>query len=145
MRIEQLSSVTSPRLTVIGMEATLQAAARSLTSPGIGLVVVCDGSGRATGVLSKSDLIRHLAHHDRAKVAVATLMSPNIIACTPDDEVYAVWQTMAAQRLQNMPVLGADSIPLGILDVRDVMKVLIELEQYEEEMLSKYISGIGYQ
>lgn len=145
MRIEQLSSVTSPRLTVIGMEATLQAAARSLISPGTGLVVVCDASGRATGVLSKSDLIRHFAHHDHTDAPVATLMSRTVIACMPDDEVYAVWQTMAAQRLQNIPVIGADSIPLGILDVRDVMKALFEQEQFQERMMSNYIVGLGYQ
>ena len=44
-----------------------------------------------------------------------------------------------------MPVLDADSIPLGILDARDAMRLLIEQEQFEERMLSNYISGIGYQ
>jgi len=109
------------------------------------LVVVCDSRGRAAGVLSKSHLIRYLAYRDPARASVATLMSRSIIACTPDDEVYAVCQTMAAQRLQNMPVLDADSIPLGILDARDAMRLLIEQEQFEERMLSNYISGIGYQ
>jgi CBS domain-containing protein len=144
MRIEQLKLVTAPRLIVIDTEATLRAAARSLANPGIGLVVVCDEGGRAAGVLSKSDIIRHLAHRDPTTSSVATLMSRNIIACAPDDEVYAVWQTMAQQRLQNMPILGADSTPLGILDVRDAMKALFEQEQYQERMLSDYVAGLGY-
>ncbi|MER9133564.1 hypothetical protein [Mesorhizobium sp. M0768] len=40
--------------------AAVQVAALSLSKPGIGLVVVCDDNGAAAGVLSKSDLIRHL-------------------------------------------------------------------------------------
>ena len=71
-------------------------------------------------------------------------MSRNIIACAPDDEVYAVWQTMAQQRLQNVPILAMDSTPLGILDVRDAMKALFEQEQYQERMLSDYVAGLGY-
>ncbi|WP_119272206.1 CBS domain-containing protein [Taklimakanibacter deserti] len=144
MRIEQLIPLTSDRLRVIDMDATLQAAAHLLSHPGIGLVIVCGGNGKAAGVLSKSDLVRHLAHRDPARSSVAALMSRDIVACTPEDEVYAVWQTMAERRLQNMPILGRDSIPIGILDIRDAMKALFEQERYQERMLSDYVAGLGY-
>jgi CBS domain-containing protein len=144
MRIEHLNSVTSSRLMVIDKEATLQAAARSLSRPGVGLIIVCGDGGRAAGVLSKSDIIRHLAHRDPARASVATLMSRDIVACAPNEEVYAVWQKMLAQRLQNMPVIGSDSIPMGVLDVRDAMRTLFEQEQLQERMLTDYIEGLGY-
>lgn len=50
-----------------------------------------------------------------------------------------------AQRLQNMPVLGTDSKPLGVLDIRDALKVLFEQEEYQEQMLFNYVAGVGYQ
>jgi CBS domain-containing protein len=59
MLVGQLSSVTSVRLTVIGVDAPLHEAAVSFLKPGIGLVVACHGNGEAAGVLSKSDLVRH--------------------------------------------------------------------------------------
>ena len=145
MRIEELTTTTSARLTMIDAAATLKAAALSLAIPGTGLLIVCSGGGRAVGVLSKSDLIRHLAHRDPDAASVAALMSRDIISCGPNDEVYGVWQNMAARRLQNMPVLGADATPLGILDIRDAMKALFEHELYQERMLSDYVAGIGYQ
>ena len=144
MRIDQLTPLTSDRLRVIDMDATLQAAAHLLSHPGIGLIVVCSGNGIAAGVLSKSDLVRHLAHQDPARSSVTALMSRDIVACTPEDEVYAVWQIMADQRLQNIPILGMDSIPVGVLDIRDAMKALFEQEQYQERMLSDYVAGLGY-
>ena len=52
---------------------------------------------------------------------------------------------MAAERLQNVPVLGLDRKPLGILDIRDALKALFEQEEFEEHMLANYIAGIGYQ
>lgn len=145
MRIEKLSSITSDRLMVIDVGATLQAAALSFSSPGIGLIIVSDRDGKAVGVLSKSDLVRHLTSNDPAEASIVTLMSRSIVSCGPDEEVYAVWEMMMARRLQNLPVLGADGKPVGILDIRDAMKVLIEQEEFKEHMLANYIAGIGYQ
>lgn len=143
MRIERLNTMTSARLMVIDVNATLETAALSLSNPGIGLAVVSGENGKATGVLSKSDLIRHLMDRE-PDASVVTLMSRNIVSCDPDDELLAAWQIMVAQRLQNMPVLGADSKPLGVLDIRDAMKVLFEQEQLQEHMLADYITGLGY-
>ena len=73
------------------------------------------------------------------------LMSPAIVSCGPDDELHSVWETMTVQGLQNVPVLGADGRPLGILDIRDAMKALFEQEELQEGLLTNYIAGVGYQ
>jgi hypothetical protein len=52
---------------------------------------------------------------------------------------------MSRRSLQNLPVLDADSKPLGVLDIRDAMKALYEQEELQEHMLADYIAGIGYQ
>ena len=61
MRIDALRLLTSARLVVIATDATVRTAASALSNPQIGLIVVCDEKGRAAGVVSKSDLVRHLA------------------------------------------------------------------------------------
>jgi CBS domain-containing protein len=144
MHIEQLNAITSERLAVIDIDAPLHVAALALSNPAVGLTVVSDRSGRAMGVLSKSDLIRHLARTDAKDVSVATLMSRDIVSCRPGDEVHAVWETMVARGLQNIPILGQEAEPLGILAVGDAMKVLFEQEELEERMLANYVAGIGY-
>jgi len=70
-------------------------------------------------------------------------MTQPIVACEPNDDVHGVWQIMTARNLQNMPVLDADRRPLGILDIRDAMKALLEEEEFEEHQLTNYIAGIG--
>ena len=72
-------------------------------------------------------------------------MSRNIVSCSPEDDLYATWQRMAAQSLQNIPVLSADLKPLGVLDIRDALKTLFEQEENQERLLSNYIAGVGYQ
>jgi CBS domain-containing protein len=144
MLIDKLHALTSPRLAVIDLNASVQAAALSLSKPGIGLVVVCNGDGGAEGVLSKSDLVRHLTSSISSAPQVSALMSRRIVSCTPEDDLHEVWQTMAATSLQNMPVVDVGARPIGILDIRDAMKALFEQEEMQEQMLSNYVAGVGY-
>jgi CBS domain-containing protein len=145
MRIDMLHAVTSARLAVIDVNATLQTAALSLSRPGIGLAVVCREDLCVVGVLSKADLVRHLASAGPEEAPVAKLMNRAVISCGPGDDVHDVWHSMTARNLKHVPVLDADSKPLGILDIRDAMKVLFEEEEFLEKSLVNYISGVGYQ
>ncbi len=144
MLVDKLAAITSSRLAMIDSNATVQAAALLLSRPGIGLVVVCNASGAAEGVLSKSDLVRHLTSPTLSAPPVSVLMSSSIVSCGPQDDVHAVWQTMAAQNLQNIPVIDASAQPLGILDIRDAMNALFQQEEMHEQMLSNYVTGVGY-
>ena len=145
MLIAALRSMTSARLRVIAVDATLRTAASALSNPHVGILVVCDENRKAAGVVSKSDLVRHLSNVGVAEAPVAVLMSRTISCCHPEDDVYATWQSMSAQSLQNMPVLSTDSRPLGVLDIRDALKVLFEQEERQEHLLINYIAGVGYQ
>ena len=145
MRVDTLRPMTTARLAVIAVDATLRTAACALSKPHVGLLVVCDENRRAAGVVSKSDIVRHLTNVGVAEASVATLMSRKIVSCRPDDDLYGTWQSMLAQNLQNVPVLGNHSEPVGVLDVRDALKALFEEEEYQERMLFNYVSGIGYQ
>jgi CBS domain-containing protein len=145
MRIETLHPLTAARLAVVAIDASLRTAAAALSDRRIGLVVVCDENKMATGVVSKSDIVRHLTHVGVADAPVANLMSRHIVTCCPEDDLHATWQRMAAQRLQNMPVLDTDSKPLGVLDLRDALQALFEQEEYQEHLLSNYVAGVGYQ
>lgn len=145
MRIETLRPTAAARLAVVTADTLLRDAAAALSNPQIGLLVVCDENRRATGVVSKSDIVRHLTDAGVTEAPVANLMSRNVISCRPDDDLYATWKRMATQSLQNMPVLSTDSQPLGVLDIRDALKTLLEQEEYQERLLINYVAGVGYQ
>lgn len=144
MRVDALFRSTSARLEVIDIGAEVRAAALALSKPEIGLLVVCDGR-RNVGVVSKSDLVRHLTGFADAAAPIAPLMSRDVVSCRPDDDLHATWRTMVERRLQNIPVVGEDSEPVGVLDVRDALKALLEHETYQEQILAGYIAGVGYQ
>lgn len=145
MLIESLHLMTSARLALISSDAMLRSAASALSAPQIGLLVVCGRNKRAAGVVSKSDIVRHLTKTGVTDAPVTSLMSQSIVSCRPQDDLYATWKKMAAQSLQNLPVLDGNATPLGVLDVRDALRVLLEQEKYEERQLINYVVGVGYQ
>ena len=145
MRIETLRTKIEARLAVISLDTSLRGAAVALSSPHIGLLVVCDENRTAAGVVSKSDIVRHLTDVGVTEGPVANLMSRNIVSCGPEDDLYAAWQEMGERDLQNMPVLNTDSKPIGVLDIRDALKALFEQEEYQERLLLNYVAGVGYQ
>jgi CBS domain-containing protein len=145
MQIDTLRAATSARLVVIPIDTTLRTAALAFSNPDIGLLVVCDENSRTAGVVSKSDIVRHLADVGVTDAPMASLMSSNIVSCRPEDDLYAIWERMTTQKLQNVPVLGADSKPVGVLDIRDALRVLFEQEEYQERLLFNYVAGVGYQ
>ena len=105
MRIDSFRAMTSRRLRTIEAAASVRAAAAILSGSDIGLVVVCDDRGAAAGLISKSDLVRHLARLGSPQTSAATLMTRPFMSCRPEDELHLVWQSMTKRRFQNVPVL----------------------------------------
>ena len=144
MRIDELKETTTARLRTLETGATVRIAATALSDRDAGLVVVCGDAGEAAGVVSKSDLVRHLALAGSAEASAAGLMTRGFVSCRPEDDVRAVWQRMTARGLQNVPVLGAKARPLGVLDIRDAMRAILSADELEEQALANYIAGVGY-
>ena len=144
MLVHNLRALTAARLAVIDHMASIRTAALVLARPRIGLVVVCNGAGYAQGVLSKSDLIRHLTSTERSTPPARALMSHAIVSCTPFEDLHDVWERMMERGLQNIPVLDIGARPLGILDIRDALRALFQEEEQIERQLSDYVAGIGY-
>jgi CBS domain-containing protein len=144
MFVKDLQHAAAMRLIVVSGSTPVRQAARAFSDRQVGLLVVCGEAGGAIGVVSKSDLIRHMASGGDGEGPVAPVMSSPVVACAPADELYPTWQSMAARGLQNLPVLGGEGRPLGVLDIRDALGALLDAEQYQEQLLANYISGVGY-
>jgi CBS domain-containing protein len=145
MRVDALRREISARLAVIGSGTAVRVAAAALSRPGIGLLVVCDRRDRIAGVVSKSDLVRHLTGDATADAPVAGWMTTNVISCRFDDDLWPVWRRMGDDNLQSLPVIGSAAEPIGVLDIRDALKALLDEETYQERLLARYVGGVGYQ
>ena len=51
---------------------------------------------------------------------------------------------MKERGLFHVPVVDDNLAPLGVINARDVLLVLLEGSEYEEALLRDYVMGIGY-
>ena len=134
------------RLVTVGDRAPLLQAATLLGAPHVSLVVVCDNDGRAIGVLSKADIVRQISRCEghSCTLAVASVMTRDIIKSAPDDWLNDVWATMKKVGIRQIPILDGDSKPLGIVYAVDAVNALLSEAEDQEQLLRDYIMCVGY-
>jgi predicted transcriptional regulator len=145
MLVKRLLPEAGNRLVTIPDGAPLIEAAKLLRT-GTELVVVCSPAGTVIGVITKTDVVTQISHcHGASCVTPASsVMTRNVVLCRPEDWLQDVWLRMKEQGLKNIPVADQDTRPLGVLNARDVLQVLLQEVQDEESLLRDYVMSVGY-
>lgn len=144
MMLGDLAEATSMRLRSLGEHHTVRLAADAFADSRLGLLIVSGTDDQVKGVVSKSDLVRHLAVAGSVDSPVTDIMTRTIISAAPGDDLRATWQLMINRRLQNLPLIDADRRAVGTLDIRDALQAILKLEEAQEGQLINYIAGVGY-
>ena len=144
MIVGLLVPAISRRLSVLPARASVRAVADAFSESRVGLIVIANKREQAVGVVSKSDLVRYLAHFGPPARGISDVMTWDIISCAPSDLLSDVWKVIQSHQLQSVPVLERDGRPVGMLDARDALQALLREQQDHERFLLDYISGRGY-
>jgi CBS domain-containing protein len=146
IRVEKIMPVARERLVTVSDDAPLTEAAKFLDGRHINLVVVCDKHGAMAGVVTRTDIVRQmsLCMGCGCTAPAAAVMTKDVFSCRPDDSLQDVWSIMKERKLLHVPIVGEDLRPLGVINARDALLVLLEGVEYEEALLRDYVMGIGY-
>jgi CBS domain-containing protein len=145
MLVERLLTPARARLVTIADDAPMIEAAKLLRA-GTDLVVVCGSAGLLVGVITKTDVVGQISRCQGASctTAASLVMTRDVLLCRTGDWLRDVWARMKERSLKNIPVVDQDSRPLGVLNARDALQVLLEEVQDEEALLRDYVMGVGY-
>jgi CBS domain-containing protein len=145
-KVERILLPARERLVTVRTDALLIDAARLLNGPQMNLVVVCDESGKIAGVITKTDIVARISHCTGCSctMAAADVMTRTVTCCHPGDWLHEVWSVVKQLGLKNIPVVDQNSVPVGVLNARDMVRILLEDTEYEESLLRDYVVGIGY-
>ena len=75
---------------------------------------------------------------------VSLTMTRDATVCRPDDWLREVWSKMKERSFKNVPITDRDSRPVGVLNARDALQVLLKEVENEESLLRDYVMGIGF-
>lgn len=144
--VEHLLPTARGRLFPVRDASALVEAAALMRDHDSDLVVVCDSAGRLAGVVTKSDVVRQISHCAGASCTapIAAVMSRTVTVCRPEDSLQETWSVMKERHLKNIPILDPEARPIGVLNARDALEILLEETRHEEGLLRDYVMCVGY-
>ena len=146
MLVKNMLATASKRLVVIGTDAPVRKAAALMGQPHTDIIVVCDPAGQMAGVLTKTDIVGQISRcmGNSCMETVASIMTRDVVACSPGQLIDEVWSLMKSRRLQRVPVIDTDGRPVGVIYARDALQVLMGEVEQEEALLRDYVMSVGY-
>jgi CBS domain-containing protein len=146
MFLEGMLPTARKRLFTIDDDAPLIEAAKILGENQTDIVVVCSPDGKLAGIITKTDVVRQIGQcgGSGCTMAAANVMTRAVILSHPGDLLHDAWSVMKQRGLKNIPVVNETSQPIGVLNARDALEVLLKEVEYEEVLLRDYVMSVGY-
>ena len=122
--------------------AAVSDAARVLSEKKIGAIVVTAEGGSPAGILSERDIVRELGRRGGSCLTdtVDTLMTREMVSCTPDETADQVLGKMTEGRFRHMPVMENGAMA-GLISIGDVVKARLSELSMEKDALEGMIKG----
>ncbi len=104
-------------------ETNLAEAAKIMWDRDCGALPVVDETGKMIGLITDRDICMAAATQGRlaSEIAVSEVITGNLYACAPDDEIETALKTMQQEKVRRLPVVKSDGTLSGILSMNDVV------------------------
>jgi CBS domain-containing protein len=102
-------------------QASVQSAARTMRDHNIGFLPVCDEHMHVIGAITDRDIAMRVVANDLSTLtAVESLMTREVVACRPDDDLDYARELMARNHKSRIMCIGRDGRLEGIISLSDV-------------------------
>jgi CBS domain-containing protein len=121
--------------------ATALDAARYMADRKIGAVCILDAGDKLCGIFSERDLLNRVVvpRLNPAEVAIRDVMSEPRAVIECNDTPHEALERMEQVGSRHLPVVDGDKF-IGMLSMRDIMRVEISEQGAELQLLHEYIS-----
>jgi CBS domain-containing protein len=135
VKIAEILKSKGSNVVTIHPDQSLASAAKSLTTRGIGALVVSSDGRSIEGILSERDVVRAVADDGTALGRpVREAMTAAVVTCAPSDTVTRAMGLMTQRRHRHLPVV-ADGALIGLVSIGDLVKARLEDLQLESQVL----------
>lgn len=120
----QCREVMKEEVQFVTQSDTIQTAARKMRDANIGFLPVLDDAQQVCGTVTDRDLaIRALAHARPPDSAISTVMSREVVACNPDDDLSVAESLMTSRKKSRVMCIDTDGRLVGVISLSDVARM----------------------
>lgn len=125
----------------IGSNDSVFEAIKLMAEKKVGALLVIDGK-KLSGIVSERDYARKviLVGKSSEKTPVKDIMTANVISADPTQTVEECMELMSDNRIRHLPVLDGKKV-VGVLSIGDLVKAIIDEQQFTIKELKSYISS----
>jgi len=141
MKVKELLSIKGLECFSITSDQTLLDGAKQMAECNIGALLVMD-KGSLVGIITERDIVKTTAN-EKAQckdVKIKTVMSTNLLVVKPGDDLDYVMAIMIQNNIRHTPVVEESGL-VGLLSMRDVVRVLVKNLKAENHYLKDMIGG----
>ena len=141
MKVKELLSIKGLECFSITSEQSLFDAAKQMAECNIGALLVMD-RGSLAGIVTERDIVKNAAKgtvHSQ-DVKIKDTMSTNLLVVKPGDDLDYVMAIMIQNNIRHTPVIEESGL-VGLLSMRDVVRVLVKNLKAENHYLKDMIGG----
>ena len=122
-------------------DATVLEALQLMAEENVGAVLAMRGD-RVAGILSERDCVRKLdlVGKTAAATRVEEIMTSDVLYVEASQSLDECMAVMIDKNIRHLPVYENGSL-LGVISVRDVLKEVVDYQQFMIAQLEHYISG----
>ncbi len=140
MKVKELLSIKGLECFSITSDLTLLDAAKQMAECNIGALLIME-RGTLVGIISERDIVKNAANEKECKeVAIKDVMSTNLLVVKPGDDLDYVMAIMIQNNIRHTPVIEESGL-VGLLSMRDVVRVLVKNLKAENHYLKDMIGG----
>lgn len=139
--IEVLLQSKGPDVWSVQPSDTVYRAIELMDEKGVGALPVVDGE-KLVGILSERDYARKVILKGRSsrETKVEDIMTRDVICVDRERNVEECMAVMTGKKIRHLPVLHEGRM-IGIVSIGDLVKTIIEEQQFLIEQLENYISS----
>jgi len=125
-------------------DASVLEALKLMADKNTGAVLVMNGD-KVAGILSERDCIRkvELAGKTAQNTKVSEIMTRNVLYIEVSQSLEECMAIMIDKNIRHLPVYEEGKL-LGLISVRDVLKEVVDYQQFMISQLEHYISGVRH-
>lgn len=122
-------------------DASVYEALEVMADKNVGALIVLEDE-RLVGIMSERDYARKviLLNRGSRKTKVREIMTDTVLTASPDQTMVQCMEMMTERRIRHLPVV-ADGRVIGVISIGDVVRAVIEEQQFMIEQLESYITG----
>lgn len=140
--IKQLLETKGNDILTIDPNSTVYDAIKSMADHGIGSLLVME-SDKLVGIITERDYSRNVILKGKSskQTAVKDIMTSNVLCAKPDTSIKECMALMTEKRVRHLPVVDNSAV-VGVISIGDLVKVIIDDQQFMIDQLEHYISGL---